>query len=157
MNRRRLAIAAFVAALAGAGAGTAHGAAGHPGALSKSATVNLRATTLGKILVDAKGRTLYLFEKDRRNKSECPAACAKVWSPLLVGGKPTAGPGVKASLLGTARRKGGVQVTYNGHPLYRFSGDKKAGQTNGEGSKAFGAEWYVLSAKGTKVEKKGGS
>jgi len=155
MTRQRLTIAVFVTAVAAAAPGVA--VAGHHSATSKAATVDLKSTKLGKVLVDAKGRTLYLFEKDRRNKSECPAACAKVWSPLLVGGKPTAGPGVKASLLGTARRKGGVQVTYNGHPLYRFSGDKKAGQTNGEGSKAFGAEWYVLSAKGTKVEKKGGS
>ena len=151
MNRRRLTIAAFVAALACAGAGTAHGAAG----AAKSGTVDLRATKLGKVLVDAKGMTLYLFEKDRRNKSACAGACAKVWSPLLVKGKPTAGGGVKASLLGTTRRKSGVQVTYNGHPLYHFSGDKKAGQTRGEGSKAFGAEWYVLSAKGAKVEKGG--
>ena len=70
-------------------------------------------------------------------------------------GKPTAGGGVKASLLGTTRRKSGVQVTYNGHPLYHFSGDKKPGDARGEGSKAFGAEWYVLSAKGAKVEKGG--
>ena len=151
MNRRRLTIAAFVAALACAGAGTAHGAA----VAAKSGTVDLRATKLGKILVDAKGMTLYLFEKDRRNKSACAGACAKVWSPLLVKGKPTAGGGVKASLLGTTRRKSGVQVTYNGHPLYHFSGDKKPGDARGEGSKAFGAEWYVLSAKGAKVEKGG--
>ncbi|TMM03671.1 MAG: hypothetical protein E6G10_06910 [Actinobacteria bacterium] len=151
MNRRRLTIAAFVAALACAGAGTAHGAAG----AAKSGTVDLRATKLGKVLVDAKGMTLYLFEKDRRNKSACAGACAKVWSPLLVKGKPTAGGGVKASLLGTTRRKSGVQVTYNGHPLYHFSGDKKPGDARGEGSKAFGAEWYVLSAKGAKVEKGG--
>ena len=151
MNRRRLTIAAFVAALACAGAGTAHGAAG----AAKSGTVDLRATRLGKVLVDAKGMTLYLFEKDRRNKSACAGACAKVWSPLLVKGKPTAGGGVKASLLGTTRRKSGVQVTYNGHPLYHFSGDKKPGDARGEGSKAFGAEWYVLSAKGAKVEKGG--
>ncbi len=151
MNRRRLTIAAFVAALACAGAGTAHGAAG----AAKSGTVDLRATKLGKVLVDAKGMTLYLFEKDRRNKSACAGACAKVWSPLLVKGKPTAGGGVKASLLGTTRRKSGVQVTYNGHPLYHFSGDKKPGDMRGEGSKAFGAEWYVLSAKGAKVEKGG--
>jgi len=143
MNRRRLTIAAFVAALACAGAGTAHGAAG----AAKSGTVDLRATKLGKVLVDAKGMTLYLFEKDRRNKSACAGACAKVWSPLLVKGKPTAGGGVKASLLGTTRRKSGVQVTYNG--------DKKPGDARGEGSKAFGAEWYVLSAKGAKVEKGG--
>jgi len=151
MNRRRLTIAAFVAALACAGAGTAHGAAG----AAKSGTVDLRATKLGKVLVDANGMTLYLFEKDRRNKSACAGACAKVWSPLLVKGKPTAGGGVKASLLGTTRRKSGVQVTYNGHPLYHFSGDKKPGDMRGEGSKAFGAEWYVLSAKGAKVEKGG--
>lgn len=150
MNRRRLTIAAFVAALACAGAGTAHGAAG----AAKSGTVDLRATKLGKVLVDAKGMTLYLFEKDRRNKSACAGACAKVWSPLLVKGKPTAGGGVKASLLGTTRRKSGVQVTYNGHPLYYFVDDKKPGEINCQAIVNFGAAWYVVDPSGNAITKK---
>jgi predicted lipoprotein with Yx(FWY)xxD motif len=158
MNARRIAALAVLLAGAGTVAVAAPGAAtDHPGMKAKAATVDLRSTKLGKVLADSKGRTLYLFEKDRNDKSACAGACAKVWQPLMVSSKPTAGAGVKAALLGTTRRKSGAQVTYNRHPLYTFTGDKKAGQTTGEGSKAFGAEWYVLSAKGSKVEKKGGS
>ena len=139
-------------------------AAGLAGALLATAPVSLAApagsvavrhTKLGTILVDPHGMTLYLFMKDKKGKSTCAGACAQNWPPLLVKGKPRAGRGAEAKLLGTTRRKSGLQVTYNGHPVYRFSGDAKPGQTNGEGLNAFGAEWYVLSPKGVKVETKG--
>ena len=119
------------------------------------ATVNLRKTQLGSVLVNSKGHTLYLFMKDKNGKSSCTANCATFWPPLLSHGKPTAGSGVKASLLGTTRRSNGSrQVTYNKHPLYSFTIDKKAGQTKGEGMLAFGAKWYAVSAKGTAVVKR---
>ena len=119
-------------------------------------TVRAHSSSLGKILVDANGRTLYLFDKDKRNKSACSGLCATYWPPLLTHGKPMARAGAKASLLGSIRRSDGrMQVTYAGHPLYRFALDTKAGQTSGEGLKQFGAEWYVLSPKGNKVEGKG--
>jgi predicted lipoprotein with Yx(FWY)xxD motif len=119
-----------------------------------SASVSLRATKLGKVLVASNGHTLYLFRKDRNDKSACSASCAAYWPPLLVHGKPTGGTGVKASLLGTTKRSNGsLQVTYNKHPLYRFVLDTKAGQTNGEGSLKFGAAWYVLSASGAAIVK----
>ena len=119
------------------------------------ATVNLRKTQLGSILVNSKGHTLYLFMKDKNGKSSCNASCATFWPPLLSHGKPTAGSGVKASLLGTTRRSNGSrQVTYNKHPLYTYTLDKKAGQTKGEGILAFGAKWYAVSAKGTAVVKR---
>ncbi len=125
-----------------------------PGLAASSSTVATRQTKLGRILVDAHGRTLYLFEKDRHGKSSCASACAKEWPPVLSKSKPTAGKAASAKLLGTTRRSDGTtQVTYKGHPLYRFSGDMKPGQTGGEGLRAFGAEWYVLSARGTKVDK----
>jgi predicted lipoprotein with Yx(FWY)xxD motif len=108
---------------------------------------------LGKILVDSKGDTLYLFEKDKGPTSTCNGACAGFWPPDVTSGKPTAGAGVTASMLGTTKRSDGkTQVTYNGHPLYYFSLDKSAGQTNGQGLDKFGAEWYVLGANGNKVE-----
>jgi predicted lipoprotein with Yx(FWY)xxD motif len=95
-----------------------------------------------------------MFAKDRNGKSSCSGSCAKFWPPSLQRGKPTAGPGVKASLLGTTRRSdGSLQLTYNKHPLYSFALDKRAGQTNGEGNLAFGAKWYAVSAKGTAVVK----
>ncbi len=76
---------------------------------------------------------------------------------MLTKGKPKAGTGVKASLLGTTKRSDGTtQVTYNKHPLYRFLNDKNTvGATSGEGVDAFGAEWYVLGTNGKKIEKKG--
>jgi predicted lipoprotein with Yx(FWY)xxD motif len=118
------------------------------------ATVDLRKTKLGPILVNSKGHTLYLFKKDKNGKSSCSGRCAMFWPPLLKHGKPTAGSGVKASLLGTTRRSNGsLQVTYNRHPLYTYTLDKKAGQTKGEGVLAFGAKWYAVSAKGTAVVK----
>jgi predicted lipoprotein with Yx(FWY)xxD motif len=126
-------------------------------AVSTPATVKTRSTSLGTILVDAKGRTLYLFEKDKNAKSACTGACAKAWPPLLTKGKPKAAGSARASRLGTTKRSDGTtQVTYNRHPLYGFIADQnKPGSTKGEGSKAFGAEWYVLGAGGNKIEKKG--
>jgi predicted lipoprotein with Yx(FWY)xxD motif len=118
------------------------------------AAVNLRKTKLGSVLVNSKGHTLYLFKKDRNGKSSCSGSCATFWPPLLAHGKPTAGTGVKSSLLGTTRRSNGsLQVTYNKHPLYRYTLDKSVGQTKGEGVLFFGAKWYAVSAKGAAVVK----
>ena len=129
------------------------------GSIARSATgttasVSLGKTKLGLILVNSKRHTLYMFAKDKNGKSSCSGSCAKFWPPALQAGKPTAGSGVKASLLATTRRSNGsLQLTYNKHPLYSFVLDKKAGQTNGEGNVAFGAKWYAVSAKGTAVVK----
>ncbi|HEY8778119.1 MAG TPA: hypothetical protein VIM33_16785 [Gaiellaceae bacterium] len=123
-------------------------------ATGTTATVSLRKTKLGLILVNSRGHTLYMFAKDKNGKSSCNGSCAKFWPPALQVGKPTAGSGVKASLLGTTRRSNGsLQLTYNKHPLYSFALDKKAGQTNGEANLAFGARWYAVSAKGRAVVK----
>jgi predicted lipoprotein with Yx(FWY)xxD motif len=104
--------------------------------------------------VNSRGHTLYLFAKDRNGKSACNGSCARFWPPLLNSGKPTSGSGVKPSLLGTTRRSDNrLQVTYNRHPLYTYALDKQAGQTRGEGNLAFGARWYAVSARGTKVVK----
>jgi predicted lipoprotein with Yx(FWY)xxD motif len=154
---RRLTAVAIAATLAvGALAGSAAIALSQ---VSSPATVKVRQTSLGKILVDAKSHTLYLFEKDKNGKSACSGACAKAWPPLLTKGKPKASGTVSASKLGTTKRSDGTtQVTYGGHPLYTFIADKnKPGSTKGEGSKAFGAEWYVVGVNGKKIEKKGGS
>jgi predicted lipoprotein with Yx(FWY)xxD motif len=122
-------------------------------ATRSGATVSLRSTTLGMVLVAANGHTLYLFGKDQRGKSACGAGCAQFWPPLLSRTKPTAGPGVRAALLGTTRRSNGtIQVTYNKHPLYTYSLDKRATQAEGEGISAFGARWYALSAKGVAIK-----
>jgi predicted lipoprotein with Yx(FWY)xxD motif len=145
--RSRYIVVSTVLTLASAGAAAvAANAAG-------SATVQARHAKIATIVVDAKGMSLYEFEKDKGKKSACSGACAKVWSPLIVKGKPTAGKGLKASLLSTITRTGGAkQVTYGGHPLYHYDDDKKAGQTKGQGSSAFGAKWYVVNPAGKKID-----
>ena len=115
--------------------------------------VGVASSKLGRIIVDGRGRTLYLFMKDKRGKSACAGQCAGFWPPLIASGKPVASGGVKASLLGTTKRADGrLQVTYNRHPLYTFVKDTGKGQTNGQEIAAFGAKWYTLSPAGTKVE-----
>jgi predicted lipoprotein with Yx(FWY)xxD motif len=121
-----------------------------------AATVGVRHTSLGRVIVNSKGRTLYLFEKDTSRRSACSGQCAQFWPPLLTYGAPVARTGVKQSLLGKIRRADGTQqVTYAGHPLYLYVGDSKPGQTNGEGSQEFGAGWDVLSASGKRIESDG--
>jgi predicted lipoprotein with Yx(FWY)xxD motif len=147
-----IAVAVLMAALGVAGLLVAGSVASS--ATRSSATVSLRSTSLGMVLVRSNGHTLYLFGKDRNGKSACSGSCAQFWPPLLTRGKPTAGAGLNASLLGTTTRSNGsVQVTYNKHPLYSYALDKLAGQTNGEGSLAFGARWYALSSHGTAIVK----
>ena len=121
-------------------------------------TIGIATTPLGKVVVDSRGKTLYLFEADKRGKSACYGACAKAWPPVLVIGKPKAGPGARAALLGVVKRKDGKeQVTYRGHPLYRFFKDTKRGQVKGQGLDFFGGEWYVLTPAGKKLEHAAGS
>ena len=133
--------------------GVASSPTGTP-APSAMGSVALRGTPLGQILVDGSGRTLYLFEADRSNMSSCYGDCASVWPPLIARGTPVAGEGINQSLLATTTRKdGSAEITYNGHPLYYFVSDKKAGDIAGQAIRSFGADWYVLSAAGTKVDK----
>jgi predicted lipoprotein with Yx(FWY)xxD motif len=128
----------------------------HAATVNAAARVRVASTQLGRVLVNGSGRTLYLFEKDGKRHSACYGQCAKYWPPLLTSGKPVALAGAKQSLLGTTRRaNGSVQVTYAGHPLYRYVQDQKPGDTTGEGLELFGGGWDVLSAAGKKVESDG--
>ena len=138
------------AALSLAGVSTAMAASD---SASRAATVSTAKTHLGRIVVNGRGHTLYLFEKDKRGRSACSGACAGYWPPLLTHGKPMAGAGAKQALLGTTKRADGSrQVTYAGHPLYTYVLDTKRGQTAGEGSTLFGAGWDALSPAGKKIE-----
>jgi predicted lipoprotein with Yx(FWY)xxD motif len=106
---------------------------------------------LGMILVDSGGNTLYYFKKDKGGKSACYSACASVWPPQTTSGAPKGEKGAQASMLGTTKRTDGTeQVTYNDFPLYTYTGDSKAGDTNGNDLDQFGAEWYALTPQGTK-------
>jgi predicted lipoprotein with Yx(FWY)xxD motif len=121
-----------------------------------SATVSTGTSKLGRILVDSRGHTLYLFERDTPGHSTCSGTCASYRLPLLSRTTPTARHDAKQSLLGVIRRSDGTrQVTHAGHPLYRFVQDTRPGSTAGQDSHAFGAGWYVLSRSGTKIESDG--
>jgi predicted lipoprotein with Yx(FWY)xxD motif len=126
------------------------------GAKTGGARVNVAISHLGRILVDSKGITLYDFPPDKGITSVCYGACAALWPPLITHGKPMAGRGVRASLLGSTKRKDGkLQVTYAGHPLYYFVTDRKPGQTTGQGVDQFGGPWWVISPAGKEVHRRG--
>src|SRR4051812_17461977 len=149
-----LALTALVVAGCGGGSGSATASTALPVTSNgHAATVGVADTSgLGKVLVDSRGRTLYLFKGDAGPKSMCTGACASEWPPLRSADKPTAGPGLIASKLGTWKRSDGKpQVTYYGHPLYTFEADKAAGDTAGQGLTDFGASWYVVSPSGTQI------
>jgi predicted lipoprotein with Yx(FWY)xxD motif len=150
-----LPVVALVVAGCGGGGNSAATASSAPATTSsgQSATVGMASNgSLGKILVDSQGRTLYLFQADKGTKSVCMGECATDWPPLRASGNPTAGSGIAASKLGTtARTDGKPQVTYNGHPLYRYENDMNPGDANGQGLSAFGGLWYVVSPAGTTV------
>jgi predicted lipoprotein with Yx(FWY)xxD motif len=114
-----------------------------------SATVDVSKSSLGSVLVNSSGRTLYLFTADVGRHSACSGACVTKWPPLLTTDKPIVGAGLTASKLATITRSDGTrQVTYNGHPLYLFVKDHKPGDVKGQGVIAFGAAWFALSPSG---------
>ena len=145
-------VVALAVAACGSSSGGGYGGGSSAAKSSGKGSVALASTKLGKVLVDGNGRTLYLFEADKGAMSKCDGACASAWPPLTTSGKPTAGAGVVAAKLGTAKRPDGTTgVTYDGHPLYTYAGDGAAGQTTGEGLTDYGAPWYALSAAGKTV------
>ena len=124
------------------------------GAASSAAKVSLRKTSVGTILVNSKGFTLYVFSKDSKNTDACVkiGGCTAIWPPLTTATKPVAGSGVKAGLLGTISYKGNLkQVTYAGHPLYTYTGDSGPGSTSYVNQKAFGGRWPAINAAGKEI------
>jgi predicted lipoprotein with Yx(FWY)xxD motif len=135
------------------GSKTPSSASSAPATPSATTVVSAKSSSLGTFLVDAKGRTLYLWDADHGAMSTCNGECAQDWPPLTTKGAPKAGAGVKASLLGTSKRSDGTEeVTYAGHPLYYYAGDTAAGQTTGQGSAAFGAPWWVVTPGGKALQ-----
>lgn len=125
---------------------TASAGSGSPSASAGAAQIGVASTSKGSVLTDDQGRVLYMFNPDNRGASVCYDECAAVWPAALTVGTPTAGAGVDASLLGTTQRTdGSTQVTYNKYPLYTFTFDAKAGDTNGQAVKSI---WWVLNAAG---------
>jgi predicted lipoprotein with Yx(FWY)xxD motif len=143
----------LVAAVPGAALATAASTT-TTAAKAKSPALKVRKTGLGKIVVDKNGRTLYAFGHDKKDKSRCSGQCASFWPPAAAPKKPTVGSGITKSKLKVIKRGDGTkQLSYNGHPLYRYVGDGKPGDTNGENINAFGGIWDVLSAGGKRVTK----
>ncbi|MDQ6879118.1 MAG: hypothetical protein M3082_15795 [Candidatus Dormibacteraeota bacterium] len=156
MKRALMTLLLPVALAACGSAATNYGGGAAPSSQSGAATISVGSSSLGQILVGGNGKTLYLFEADTGLQSTCSGACVQAWPPLTTNGTPKAAGSASLSLLGTtARSDGTTQVTYSGHPLYYFVSDAKPGDTNGEGSTAFGAGWDVLSPTGAKIEKSG--
>jgi predicted lipoprotein with Yx(FWY)xxD motif len=111
-------------------------------------------STYGPVLAASNGHTLYMFDRDKPNRSSCSGACARTWVPYTSSGKPAikSGSGLNARLLGTIRISGGhLQVTYNRHPLYEYSRDRKAGASAGQAKSQFGGDWYMVGPKGKPI------
>ena len=122
---------------------------------SRAAKIQLRHTEVGKVLVDSSGFTVFRFSKDPRTSDTCVkiSGCTNLWPPLMSSGRPVAGPGVRSALLSTIKLPGGGrQVTYAGHPLYRYSAATGKGETGYVGAQQFGGSWYALNAAGGSVK-----
>jgi len=144
-----LVVAAAAAATAVVLAAVHAGHRARPGRVETLPDVRVVRSPLGRILVDARGYTLYLFLKDHGGMSACSAACARVWPPAVVSRVPRAGQGVIASRLTTiTRRDHRLQLDYGGHPLYTMSADVHPGQLQGQG---FLGEWFVVSPAGHRI------
>jgi predicted lipoprotein with Yx(FWY)xxD motif len=153
-----IAVFAVVAAVVIAGCGSSGGSgnsatAATPTSGGATSTVATRHGPLGTYLVDGKGRTLYLFDADKRNMSNCDGACLSLWPAFSSTGKaPVAKGGVMAGKLGVTTGSGKQIVTYNGHPLYYYAADQQAGDTNGQGLTDFGAKWEAVTPAGDGIE-----
>ena len=160
MSISRITVAGFAlaSALALAGCGSGSGSsnsgsgsqAGSPApAVMDTSTIKVSSSPLGNILTDGSGRTLYLFIEDGKNTNSmnCDAACIRLWPHME--GKPHAGKGAQASLIGATKGGGKAQVTYAGHPLYYYANDRASGDVKGQGIDKI---WYVMNAKGTAIK-----
>jgi predicted lipoprotein with Yx(FWY)xxD motif len=132
----------------------------HPARSAMSTTAKVstkKLPKLGVVLVDGRGRTLYMFVPDKRMKVTCVHACAVIWPPMKIakGQKASVGGQAKAALIGSdANPSGGRVVTYNGWPLYTYITDTSAGAAKGQALNLNGGLWYVLSPSGKVIRNK---
>jgi predicted lipoprotein with Yx(FWY)xxD motif len=152
------ALAAFaLAACGGSSNGTGSGSGSTSGGGGAGSKLDASTVSgLGKVLVDAEGFTLYHFTPDSGGTIACTGACASTWPPILVkgGNMPSAGSGVAGTISSVDRPDGSVQVTYDGLPLYRFSGDQQPGQANGQGIEG---KWFAVTPSGKSAGSSGSS
>jgi predicted lipoprotein with Yx(FWY)xxD motif len=154
MKRICVSLAAFFALVA-ASPVDAGAHADHAAHASRATTVELRHTNLGDILTTSSGFTLFEFSRDQHERNSCVSltGCPQAWPALQTSGKPSAGPGVRASLLSTIKLPGGaMQIAYAGHPLYLYSGDSRPGETGYVGVSAFGGAWDAMGSAGNTVK-----
>lgn len=143
---------AALLAACGSSSPSASGGSSTPAAAQHgSVMISTRSTSHGTVLTDAKGHTLYWFALDSSTASKCTGTCAHYWPPVT--GRPTAASGTSlAHALGSITRSNGqVQATYDGHPLYAYSGDTAAGQVHGNGLKLSGGLWWAMTPSGAKL------
>ena len=139
----RALVASILALASGAAVAPSADATGAP-------TLRVAGSRYGPILVDRRGLTLYLFTRETGPASRCSGACARAWPPAPAGGRPRAGHGIRRSLIGTIRRRdGGRQLTYAGHPLYRYAPETRAGQILCQNVTEYGGVWLVVDPDGT--------
>ena len=157
-----LAAGVFAAACGGSSSGTKTTVASNPnpssastGAATSPAAARVSITThkspVGTYLTDAKGHALYMFALDSHGTSMCSGACATTWPPLVGAGAQTSGAANAADAATITRGDGSMQVTYAGHPLYYYSGDSKAGDTNGQGLNVNGGKWWLVAPSGKPI------
>jgi predicted lipoprotein with Yx(FWY)xxD motif len=119
---------------------------------ASSTVITTKTSSDGSYLTNSAGRAIYLFMADSTGKSNCDAACASAWPPVIASGQPTAAGGAQSSDLGTITRSDGTkQVTYDGHPLYYFVGDTGPGTVKGQGIDGFGAKWWLIAPSGSSI------
>lgn len=152
--------AASSASAPGGAAGSAAAAGGNSSTsasvttMKKALRIETHSAPMGTFLTDGSGDALYMFAADSHGKSACTGACTTYWPPLTVHGKAAVAGSAKAADLGLITRSdGSKQVTYAGHPLYYYAGDRKPGDTNGQGSNNFGAKWWLLAPSGRPIAK----
>lgn len=137
-------------------------ACGSPGtapstsASASKGAVSTGATSLGTVLVDARGRTLYELTSDTPGRPACTGACLDAWPPVLLNTKPQAGAGVTATLA-TVAAAGAQQLSVNGHAVYTFRRDTAPGQAAGQGIRSFGGTWWALDPTGAPITRAGPS
>jgi predicted lipoprotein with Yx(FWY)xxD motif len=152
MSVRIIAGAALVAALsAGCGAEAAARPAPATPAAATGTVVKVVRSQFGRILADGRGQALYFFSREHGRASRCYGACARAWPPVPARGRPAAGRGARAGLIGTTLRRDGTrQLTYAGHPVYLYIGDSP-GRVLCHDVTEFGGVWRVIRGDGSVV------
>jgi predicted lipoprotein with Yx(FWY)xxD motif len=147
---RLLPILAIAALLAACGSSSGGGSSTSGGSSAKAPVSSAKKAKVGEVVVDAEGFTLYRFTAEAQGRPVCTGSCVSTWPPATV----KDGGGLPAHVATVKRGDGGLQLTYDGHPLYRYSGDQSTTDAKGEG---VGGQWYAVKAGGAKSGGSGGT